>query len=447
MRRLSLGLALVAAVILGLTSVVTPASAGGRVVDRAGSRVSYRVDGAGRILVTARARACQGLPVLRIKVDGKVDRTVRMQRGGAHVYRSDRRYRRGQHVVTLVMLADRTVRRGSHPCDRRIRILRVSTSRPGPVRPRGPDRSFTLAVIGDTQSEVFPGHSTFAARMAWLVAHRAPLDLAFVAQTGDLVNWGWLAPSQYDIAMAAMSRLTAAGIPWQAAVGNHDTEAVGWDGIAGSRGYGGSAYAYNPECPQRLGAAKCKTKLLLRNTDAFGARVTSSAEQAVAGTFQGKVDNSYSRFTAAGRSWLVLSLELWPRQAALSWAAHVLASHPHDNVVILTHSYLLPDGSIGRDGEYGSLPATEIYRQLVVPFRNVKLVFSGHAGVTARRVDVLPGHKVLSFLGNETGGVGVTRLVEIHPDRGVVLTRWWSGTADLRSRPTGSTADPGLSFE
>ena len=68
-------------------------------------------------------------------------------------------------------------------------------------------------------------------------------------------------------------------------------------------------------------------------------------------TFQGyfeagKVDNTYSRFDAGGRHWLVLNLELWPRTAVVAWAQPVVASHPDDNVIVATHSYLTASGAI-----------------------------------------------------------------------------------------------------
>ncbi|MFT4288632.1 metallophosphoesterase [Nocardioides sp.] len=442
------------------TAAAAAARPAGRVLDDNGSKVGYTVVGGGRILVSARATRCLGFAKLRIRVDGRLDRTVRMKATGKRVYRSARSYADGTHQVKLVLRADRSVKQGrARKCDRTITILGVTTSGgsgqpttdpgtdPATTHSAAGDTAFTLAVLGDTQSEVLsPTKTTFATRTSWLAAHRQELDLRFVAHTGDLVNWGWLVPAQFDMATAAMATLTTAGLPWQVAVGNHDTAAVGWDGQEGSRGYGGSAYQGNPECAERFGD-DCKTWLLVRNTDAFNSRISASDEGAVAETFEGKLENSYSTFEAAGHTWLVLNVELWPRQEALTWAAGVLAAHPDDNVIILTHSYLTADGSLAGNGGYGALPATEIYNQLVARYANVKLVFSGHEGVTAERIDTPGGRKVAAFLGNETGGVGVTRLVDIDAANGVVSTRWWAGTADLDSSPTGTSTDAGFDFD
>ena len=60
--------------------------------------------------------------------------------------------------------------------------------------------------------------------------------------TGDITNWGWVAPEQFTMATRATALLADAGIPYAFASGNHDVAVVGHNGVAGSRGYGGSAY-------------------------------------------------------------------------------------------------------------------------------------------------------------------------------------------------------------
>ncbi|HEY3544951.1 MAG TPA: DNRLRE domain-containing protein, partial [Propionicimonas sp.] len=150
----------------------------------------------------------------------------------------------------------------------------VTPSAPGPTTsstPPVPDaRQFSIAVLPDTQKEtMYASNTRFANRTKWLVDNRAKLNLKYVLHTGDVVNWGWLVPSQFTIAKAAVKRLADAGIPYSLTIGNHDTAAVGWNGKAGSTGYGGSAYAYNPECKVRLSTAECRSRLLVRKTAEF----------------------------------------------------------------------------------------------------------------------------------------------------------------------------------
>ena len=49
--------------------------------------------------------------------------------------------------------------------------------------------------------------------------------------------------------------------------------------------------------------------------------------------------------SAGGYNWMVLTLELWPRNEAVDWAQAV-AAHPKHNVIVVTHSYLNANGTI-----------------------------------------------------------------------------------------------------
>lgn len=466
---------LVLSISSALLAAPLSADARQRFLYRDGQRLTFTVDGQGPVRIAARSSRCKGSPVLKVWVDGQRDTTIRPNaeratwRSGATVHRA------GRHRVTVVMRGDKWVRKnGRIVCNRKIRVVGVRMTRPNPVTPAPPviptpvpgdsDGAFTFGVIGDTQAEVFGPNTaanSFQARTAWLAAHRTEQDLRFVAHTGDITNWGWLAPAQFDIAVSAMQNLGSAGLPFQISVGNHDTAAVGHDGVAGSRNYGGSAYVNNPECVERLGVDACRTPLLVRDTEAFNSRFSAADLGAVAGQFEaGRLDNAFSTFEAAGRSWLVLNLELWPRQEALTWASQVVADHPDHNVIVQTHSYLSGGTGISGGRDYGSLSPQEICRQLVKPHENVKIVLSGHAGRTATRIDTgssaagctgpsaAPGgpHQVVSFLGNETGGRAVVRLIDINVRTGVVASRYWSGSADLSAAPIGTTYTRGFVF-
>lgn len=139
----------------------------------------------------------------------------------------------------------------------------------------------------------------------------------------------------------------------------------------------------------------------VRDTRTYNAYFGTTRFTDVAGVFEsGKIDNSYRLFSAGGRDWMVLSLELWPRPAAVAWAAQVVATHPTRNVILLTHSYLEADGSISAsNGGYGATAPTYLFEQLVRRYPNVKIVLSGHTGAAASRVDVgWEGNRVVSML-------------------------------------------------
>lgn len=289
------------------------------------------------------------------------------------------------------------------------------------------DGRFSIAVIPDSQQEVFGTDPRFANRTQWLVDNRSALDLRFVGHTGDVVNWGWLVPSQFGIASAAAAVLDQAGMPYAWALGNHDTRAVGHDGIPGSRGYGGSAYVNNPECVERFSPAECNTLLLVRHTEEFNSVFTAGRYTAVAGAFEdGKVDNIYSTFSAAGRNWMVLTLELWPRTEVIAWAREVVAAHPDTNVIVQTHSYLTSTGAILQDnGGYGANTPQYLFDNLIKLYPNITAVFSGHVGSSAQRTDTgVHGNKIVSYLGTfHSGSTNPVRLVEVDVPAATITTR------------------------
>jgi hypothetical protein len=215
-----------------------------------------------------------------------------------------------------------------------------------PAAPAVAPGAFSIAVIPDTQNEVFGSDQRFADRTQWLVNNRAALNLAFVLHTGDMMNWDTADHAQYAVARAAMQKLTDAGIPWIPAIGNHDTAAVC---------PGGSA------CPNQSAHDN------LRRTSTFNQYFPVSKFPAVNGVFEsGKVDNTWSTFSAGDEDWLVLNLELWPRTQAISWAREIVAGHPYHNVVIVTHSYLNGGGGIEQtNGGYGDTSPQYLYENLV----------------------------------------------------------------------------------
>ena len=255
---------------------------------------------------------------------------------------------------------------------------------PAPTTPAAPVNTaagkFTFAVLPDTQMEVFAGDTRFANRTQYLVDNKDKLNLAFVTNVGDVLNWPSVDPAQGPIAAAAYSKLTAAGIPWSGSVGNHDT---------GATCKGGSA------CPGK------NIPQAVRDTSDFNKAFNAANYGAVKGAFEaGKVDNIYSTFNAGGAKWMVLNLELWPRVEAVNWAKTVVAEHPNYNVIVATHHYLDPNGTIsGSNGGYGANSPQYVYDNLISKYANIKMVFSGHLSTEAARTDTgVNGNKIYSFL-------------------------------------------------
>lgn len=246
--------------------------------------------------------------------------------------------------------------------------------------PGASDEEFTVAVIPDTQQETWTDADTrFRNRSQWLVDNSAGYNVKFATHIGDVVDWGNVAPAQYTRARNGLAPLNGK-IPYSLTIGNHDTGAVC---------AGGSA------CPG------ISANVAVRDTTAFNAAFKASDFTNIRGQYEaGKVDNTFSTFTASGEKWMVLNLELWPRQGAITWAKQVVAAHADHNVIVSTHSYLEADGSIGTsNGGYGATSPKYLFDNLIKVYPNIRVVLSGHVGGGASRVDTgTNGNKILSLL-------------------------------------------------
>ena len=279
---------------------------------------------------------------------------------------------------------------------------------------------FAIAIIPDTQAEVFGNDRRMNQRMTWLIDHRDQWDLRFVDHTGDVTFWGWLDPAQLTIASNAFSKLEAAGIPYSITIGNHDTRAPGWDGHGG---YGGDLYERNPECRQRFSDSVCHTTVLLRKTQEFNNTFDAARFGDVAGAYEaGKVDNVYSTFSAGGLDWLVLSLEQQPRKGVVSWADQVVSDHPHSNVIVSTHFYLNGRNKPSRQTDNGVTSPRQLWRTFISKHRNIQMVFSGHVGQGGSRVArAADGHKVVAIRGTyHSASTNPVRVMKIDPDTGTI---------------------------
>ncbi len=253
--------------------------------------------------------------------------------------------------------------------------VRVSRARVtvGPV-----DTRFSFVVMPDTQNEVYAGEVRMQERVDWLLAHRRRLDMRWVLHSGDVHNWDTADHAQFAAMSSWLRPLETAGVPMVLTTGNHDTAAVC---------PGGSA------CPGQ------DTSVALRNTSTWN-YYYPPARFRLNGVYQaGKSENGWRAFSAGGKRWLALSLELYPRTAVIKWAKQVVANHPHHNVIVVTHHFLDHPGHVSTsNGGYGANSPATLWNALD-DYRNVVMTFSGHMGQAANGTLTAPdGHRVATFL-------------------------------------------------
>jgi hypothetical protein len=192
----------------------------------------------------------------------------------------------------------------------------------------GTDTTFSFAVMPDTQDEVGATDPKMPKRVDWLLGHRDALDLRWVLHSGDVQSWDTADHVQYVRMSSRLERLAANGLPFVATPGNHDTGAV---------------------CPGGSACPGADTRVGLRDTRTWNTYYPPG-RFGFEGLYEpGKSDNGWRTFQAGGLNWLVLSVEPWPRTGVVAWARQVVASHPHHNVILLTHAFLDASGRIAED--------------------------------------------------------------------------------------------------
>ena len=292
--------------------------------------------------------------------------------------------------------------------------------------------AFTIAVIPDTQTEVFGSDPRLPGRNQWLIDNRKAMDLRFVAQVGDLTDWGWLAPAQLTKASDAFRKLEDAGIPYSIAVGNHDTRVVGWNGHGG---YGGSAYVYNPECLRRFSATECHSPVLIRRTQEINGVFNAGRFGKVAGAFEpGKIDNLYSTFTAGRKT-----ARPRPRDLAAGVRGGLGGARRRPAPVVQRHRqharlHGLPEPH-RRHADNGPTAPRQLWNEFISKHSNIKMVLCGHAGKVGMRVDTgAAGNKVVTFRQTfpKTVLSNPVRLVTIHPVEGSIDTKVYAPRTDYR---------------
>jgi hypothetical protein len=311
---------------------------------------------------------------------------------------------------------------------------------------------YSIVVLPDTQFYASRWPDIFAAQTQWIIENRQTEGIAFVLHTGDIVDVD--DPIQWDRASQSLHVLDGQ-VPYVITAGNHDYKTFADRMGMGSIYFPVSGFA---------------------------------ASSWFRGTFEPEhIENSYSVFNIGAEQWLVIALEFGPRDEALAWADAILKQHSDAPAIVITHAYLAHDGQRydhtnpasprfnPHDYAMAGQPASsindgeEMWRKLIAPNSNVKLVFSGHdvsgvnlppgtaALLTSTRPDGTRVHQVLAnyqtclgppcetFSDGTTtqtvhGGDGYLRLLRFSPTDHTISVRTYSPYVDR------SLSDPANQF-
>lgn len=262
------------------------------------------------------------------------------------------------------------------------------------------DYDFTFAWESDTQyynaNYDDDGYYQHQANIHdWLLKTKDAMNIQYMFHTGDIVDNAEI-PEQWERADEQYKKLDDAKFPYGVLAGNHDVDHKSEDYVNYSQHFGASRYASNPW---------------------YG------------GSFE---DNRghYDLISAGGVDFIVVSVGWGVEDDEINWMNQVLAQYP-DRVAILNfHEYLLASGGLG-------LIPQDIYKRVVVPNDNVKMVFSGHyhsAQKTVSQIDSDGDGKtdrnVLNLLFDyqalEEGGMGFLRLMHVNMENATMEVRTYS---------------------
>jgi hypothetical protein len=310
-------------------------------------------------------------------------------------------------------------------------------------------QGYAIVVMPDTQYYASSWPDIFSAQTRWVVENRDAQRIAFVLQTGDIVDTDISA--QWEVAARSLHLLDGQ-VPYVIAAGNHD-----YANLADRMGMGNAYFPTSGFTPFSW----------------FG------------GTFEPEhIENSFSLIPAGAVTWLVLSLEFGPRDEVVTWADAILKRFPDRPAIVITHAYLHHGGNrydhhgVRQDynphdyvmmGQPGTSinDGEELWQKLILPNSNVKLVLSGHdvsggdlpPGTTGRLTSERPdGSRVHQLLANYQtcvaapcehsnqgsvvrGGSGYLRVLRFDPASSKISVTTYSPYLDA------SLVDPGNQFE
>lgn len=133
-------------ILMALAVFVAPAGASAKGLWESGHAATFTAKGSGAVKIVAKASACRGWPVMKVYVDGRLDRKLTLRKKSYTTIGTKKSYASGTHRVRVVMAKDKRVlskNRKRVVCDRNVWVKSAKmasasvTARPDP-RPTQP---------------------------------------------------------------------------------------------------------------------------------------------------------------------------------------------------------------------------------------------------------------------------------------------------------------------
>ena len=264
---------------------------------------------------------------------------------------------------------------------------------------------YTIAVIPDIQFLTLYYQDVLNALFNWLQVNAEARNIQFVIQVGDLTDNNTAV--EWQLVKDNLAKLDNV-VPYVFVLGNHDYN----DGVPSDRG----TDLFNSYLPYSI----------YSQTSTFGGAYEPD-----------KLDNVYYYFTTGDANYMMLCLEMVPRNPVLDWANEVVAANPNCRVIVVTHSYLSSDGTYETSSGYdpNGNGGQAIWDKLVSQHANIILVLCGHIhydDLVMRIDDGVYGNAVPQLLVDAQDmdywheGVGMVALLTFSNNGRNVAVNWYS---------------------
>ena len=283
------------------------------------------------------------------------------------------------------------------------------------------DDYFSIIILPDTQNYTSSFPDLIYKQMDWIVKNKDIINIQYVAHMGDITDNN--KEDAWEVASKSYKILEKAGIPYSVVCGDNDIK--------------------NPEKNNYDG--KRHTEFLNRYFPV--SRFDKPGSWWRGGFFEpGKIDNYFCLFSYREYKYMIMNLEIAPRNAVLKWADKIISQHGSEKVFVVTHDYIDSDGkrlddlkSFGMNGkDINGKPkgnnADEVFKKLIKKNTNIITVLCGHKNGTFENTvkvkiskDSEETRKVFEILtdfqdeklkgSDEKSGKGLLRVLKIYPEK------------------------------
>ena len=283
---------------------------------------------------------------------------------------------------------------------------------PGPP-PEIADGAVTIAALPDTEVYAQKYPELFYAQTKWIAEQVARRNIAYVLHLGDITQHN--NEPQWTVARQSFAMLDGE-VPYALVPGNDDYDDLvdgDWETLRESS-----------------------------KINRFFDPATIAKWPTFGGFYQlGRLENTFHLFRMHERDWIILCLEMGPRDEVIKWADRVLSEHRNRRTIIVTHAYLFRNNQRydHRNGKERASPhpwgndGEELWQKLIKKHANIMIVISGHVstGGLGYRVDAGDHgnavHQMMcDYQKKPKGGLAYFRLLEFAPDATTVQVRTYS---------------------